>query len=113
MSKKKNSRTISIDLDHVALLCLNVDYKLPYDLKDQVEELSITLQKKFKFDSYEWRISKGLSLEDPEIRTLKKRVEVLESACRSGVGYEPIHGLEPRKFSEALAESSRIAKGEV
>lgn len=70
MSKKKNSRTISIDLDHVALLCL-------------------------------------------KIMTLKKRVEVLESACKSGVGYEPIHGLEPRKFSEALAESSRIAKGEV
>lgn len=64
-------------------------------------------------DAYDSYLA-GAELMRAENELLKKRVEVLESACKSGVGYEPLAGsLEPRKFSEALVRSSRIAKGEV
>ena len=64
--KKRRSaiRKVTLSLDDLALLCLNVDYRMPSGLKDKVEELSIKLQKRFRFDTYEWRMSKGLSLQE-------------------------------------------------
>ena len=54
---KKYEKEITITLDELALLCLNVDYKISSDCKDAVEELSVELQKRFKFDTHKYRVT--------------------------------------------------------
>lgn len=60
---KKYLKPVTITLDELALLCLSVDYKISGDCKDAVEDLSVELQKKFKFDTHKYRhqINKHLS----------------------------------------------------
>lgn len=54
-----------------------------------------------------------LVIDSFELDALQRIVSTLESACKTGVGYEPLNGsLEPKKFSEALKIVNRIA-GEV
>lgn len=55
MIHKKYLKEVKITLDALALLCLNVDYKIKGDCKDAVEELSVELQKIHKFDTHKYR----------------------------------------------------------
>lgn len=52
---KEYKREITITLDELALLCLNVDYKIKSTCRDAAEELSVDLQKRFKFDTHKYR----------------------------------------------------------
>lgn len=56
MKKDKYLKEVTITLDEMALLCLNVDYKIKGDCLDAVEDLSVELQKKFKFDTHKYRL---------------------------------------------------------
>ena len=53
---KKYLKEVKISLDQLALLCLHVDYKIKSDCKDAVEQLSVDLQKKHKFDTHKYRL---------------------------------------------------------
>lgn len=53
---KKYLKEVTITLDQLALLCLNVDYKIESDCRDAVEELSVELQKKHKFNTHSYRL---------------------------------------------------------
>ena len=53
---KKYLKKVTISLDQLALLCLNVDYKIKSECKDAVEDLSVELQKKYKFDTHKYRL---------------------------------------------------------
>lgn len=46
---------VLIELEDLKLLCLNIDYGIHGECRDLVEELSVELQKKHKFDSHEFR----------------------------------------------------------
>lgn len=53
--KKKWQRVVSVSLDELALLCLNVDYKIKGDCLDAAKNLSVELQDIFEFDTHEYR----------------------------------------------------------
>lgn len=53
---KKYLKKVTITLDELALLCLNTDYIVEGQCKDAVEDLSVELQKKFKFDTHKYRL---------------------------------------------------------
>lgn len=53
---KKYLKEVTITLDQLALLCLSVDYNIESDCKDAVEQLSVDLQKKHKFDTHKYRM---------------------------------------------------------
>lgn len=53
---KKYLKKVTVTLDELALLCLNVDYLIEGTCKDAVEELSVELQKKYKFDTHKYRL---------------------------------------------------------
>lgn len=55
MASKKYLKRVEISLDELALLCLNVDYIIEGSARDAVEDLSVELQKKFKFDTHKYR----------------------------------------------------------
>lgn len=55
MKKDKYLKEVKITLDELALLCLNVDYKIEGDCRDAVEVLSVELQKTHKFDTHKYR----------------------------------------------------------
>jgi len=56
MSKNKWTKEVKITVDQLALLCLNVDYKIKDECRDAVEELSVELGKKHKFDTHKYRL---------------------------------------------------------
>ena len=59
LEKLANTK-VTVRLEDLMLLCLNVDYILDGDdewMKDAAEDVSIALQKKFKFDSNNYRIA--------------------------------------------------------
>jgi hypothetical protein len=56
MKLKDLEKKVTITLDELALLCLNVDYRVRSETKDAVEDLSVELQKKYKFDTHEYRL---------------------------------------------------------
>lgn len=53
---KKYLKDVTITLDELALLCLNVDYKIKHECLDAVENLSVELQKRFKFNTHKYRL---------------------------------------------------------
>lgn len=47
---------VEIEIDDLKLLCLNVDYRVWPELRDEIEELSVWFAKQFKFDTHEYRL---------------------------------------------------------
>lgn len=56
MKKDKYLKEVKITLDELALLCLNVDYKIKGECRDAIEDLSVAFQKKHKFDTHKYRL---------------------------------------------------------
>lgn len=56
MNAKKYQKEVKISLDELALLCLSVDYKIKSQTKAAVEDLSVEIQKKHKFNTHDYRM---------------------------------------------------------
>jgi hypothetical protein len=52
---KQKRKMVEIELTELKLLCLNVDYRITSKTRDMVEELSLEIAKKFKFDTHKFR----------------------------------------------------------
>lgn len=52
----KKFKEVTVRLDILKLLCLNVDYGIEGDARDLVEIVSVEMQKKFKFDTHKYRL---------------------------------------------------------
>jgi hypothetical protein len=67
--KSDAKRTVEVSVDDLALLCLSVDYRIPSHARDLVEELSVKLAKKHKFDTHLFRLKHGYVQEQGEEKT--------------------------------------------
>lgn len=48
-------REVTVALDELALLCLNVDYVVDGDVREMIENLSVEMQDEFGFDTHLFR----------------------------------------------------------
>lgn len=57
---KRKNKTVLVAIDDLALLCLSVDYILSEPVNDRIGEISVALQKKYKFDTHNFAVKYDL-----------------------------------------------------
>lgn len=72
--KRKNKKVL-VDIDDLALLCLSVDYLLSAAADERIEEISVKLQKKHKFDTHNFAVKYDLK-DYKSKKPLPKKLEV-------------------------------------
>ena len=73
---KRKIKSVLVAIDELALLCLSVDYILNSEVvKDRVEEISVNLQKKHKFDTHNFALKHDLK-EYKSKKPIPKKLEV-------------------------------------